>query len=254
MMQSDILKDSPLGKNILDDTPELFAIDRSKSRSNLDAQLCSSLAGEDSWRLHELSWLQPNGIPTFHSGEVIIPAQSKNIIESKSLKLYCNSLNQKTFESAAKFCRHVADDISKAIGTNVDLKLYPEHLADNIAPSNSAQSLDEIKIEPSDALEKTAKNIIEQTWKSNLLRSNCPVTAAPDWASVAIRYRGHEINPGALLRLIISLRDSQGFHENCVEKIFCEIWEKAKPEMLHVQAFYTRRGGIDINPWRSLVR
>jgi 7-cyano-7-deazaguanine reductase len=253
-MDNNILKDSPLGKTLLPADAQLFPICRTQSRANVDAQLATELAGEDLWRLHELSWLQPNGTPTFHSGEVIIPAQSKNIIESKSFKLYCNSLNQKTFESANKFCQHVAKDISKAIGTNVDLKLYPEHLADNIAPSNSAQSLDEINIDPSDALAKTAKNVVEKTWKSNLLRSNCPVTAAPDWASVAIRYRGNEINPGALLRLIISLRDSQGFHENCVEKIFCEIWEKAKPEMLHVQAFYTRRGGIDINPWRSLVR
>ena len=151
-------------------------------------------------------------------------------------------------------CVALRDDISEAIGTNVDLRLYPEHLAEHIVPSDNAQSLDEINIDPSDSLEKTAKNVVEKNWKSNLLRSNCPVTAAPDWASVAIRYRGNEISPGALLRLIISLRDSQGFHENCVEKIFCEIWEKAKPEMLHVQAFYTRRGGIDINPWRSLVR
>lgn len=230
-------------------TPELlFPIAR---KSTLD------LFGFDLWHGYELSWLNPQGKPEICVAEFIFPCQSPNLIESKSFKLYLNSFNQTKIESMDALCDLLKKDLSAACGASVQVELKKLSEVNNasfktlsgICLDDQDITCDTYHVNP-DYL-KCENNAISQTVYSHLLKSNCPVTNQPDWATIVIDYSGKEINHAGLLRYIVSFRDHQDFHEQCVERIFADIWQLCAPEKLTVAAYYTRRGGLDINPVRS---
>ena len=212
-----------------------------------------AFVGIDRWHAYELSWLDPRGKPQVATATLQVPANSPNLIESKSLKLYLNSCNATGFDSADSFRRQVEADLSAAAGAAVSLTFgLPPFDAPN------AISIDALDIDidshgpPDPALLAThANDFAEEILHSALLKSNCPVTGQPDWADVFISYRGPRIHRAALLRYLVSFRDHAGFHEQCVERIFTDLTARCRPEWLSVEARYTRRGGLDINPWRA---
>jgi 7-cyano-7-deazaguanine reductase len=250
---------SPLGKQseYVDqyDASLLFPIPRCESRDHTGFGSRSAIFGEDIWNGYEVSWLGQRGKPEVRIAEIRIPARSQNLIESKSLKLYLNSLNQTRFASDADVSRQVAADLSQVAGETVEVCLLPLWHPWPSAPE--AICLDELDISI-DVYEPDASVLClmpETTWNgwvcSHLLKSNCPVTGQPDWGSVYIHYHGHQIQPESLLAYIVSMRQHQGFHEQCVEQIFCDLMDRASPDELTVCARYVRRGGLDINPVRS---
>ncbi|MEQ1966497.1 NADPH-dependent 7-cyano-7-deazaguanine reductase QueF [Xenorhabdus nematophila] len=217
--------------------------------------------GFDLWTAWELSWLNSKGKPIVAIGEFTIPATSPGLIESKSFKLYLNSFNQTKFETTDDVIRAMKKDLSQTAGQSVEVKLYP-HLEGYGHEINqfSGQSLDDLDIEINgydfDATIlansiSTEAGMVSETLHSNLLKSNCLVTNQPDWGSVVIRYEGVKINHEKLLRYLISFRTHNEFHEQCVERIYNDIMHYCGPEKLTVFARYTRRGGLDINPFRS---
>lgn len=217
--------------------------------------------GWDLWRCYELSWLKPSGMPCVAILQLTVPATSPHIVESKSLKLYLNSLNHERFDDLAALGARIQEDLTPVVGANVHLELIEPSAFLNQQieePGHNAICLDQQDIEidcyePSAELlmRQAGHNPVNQSVYSRLLKSNCPVTGQPDWGTVHIDYRGAAIDHAALLRYIVSFRNHQGFHEQCVERIFCDIIERCQPEALSVYARYTRRGGIDINPWRA---
>ena len=244
----------------------LQAVPRSLNRDDLALSNDNlPFYGEDVWYGYELSWLTPSGKPVVAVAEFRFPCSSVNIVESKSFKLYLNSFNQSRFDSWQQVQETLVSDLSALVEapaqvtlskvddcpalaiaalegqciddidiTIDDYQFNPEHLADS-APAQSEQD----------------SAVVEQTLVSHLLKSNCLITNQPDWASVYISYRGTEINQQALLKYLISFRQHNEFHEQCVERIFCDIQKYCQPQQLTVYARYTRRGGLDINPFRS---
>lgn len=212
--------------------------------------------GVDVWTHYELSWLDEQGKPVVAIGEISVPATSPNLIESKSLKLYFNSLNFTAFARPADFVAQVETDLSAAAEAAVRLVLLPAHQALALAEF-PGQSLDDLPLRTSSylpdpsLLESDPEVIVDEVWHSHLLRTNCPVTDQPDWGSVLIHYRGPRIVPESLLAYLVSFRRHSDFHEQCVERIFCDLQQHAGAEALSVYARYTRRGGLDINPFRS---
>ena len=256
----------PLGQNTpypdQYDPALLFPIPRLENRLKLGISTSLPLPffGIDLWNAYELSWLNSKGKPQIALGEFQIPAESPNMIESKSLKLYLNSLNGKHFDSEEDIKACLITDLSKAAGTTIQVHIQnPEHIAKRGLKELTGQLIDrlDILIDPNcsadPALLSTdqSSGIIEQCLVSHLLKSNCPVTGQPDWASVQIHYRGRPILEDGLLRYLIGFRQLGEFHEHCVETIFCAINQQCKPEKLTVYARYTRRGGLDINPLRT---
>jgi 7-cyano-7-deazaguanine reductase len=232
----------------------LYPIARASGRDELglvDTNL--PFVGIDRWHAYELSWLDARGKPQVATATLQVPADSPNLIESKSLKLYLNSCNATRFASIGRFRDQVEADLSAAVGA-------PIALAFGLPPFDApaADSIDalEIGIEhygPPDAalLVADADDLVEEILHSALLKSNCPVTGQPDWADLFIAYRGPRIDRASLLRYIASFRDHAGFHEQCVERIFIDLFANCLPQWLSVEARYTRRGGLDINPWRA---
>lgn len=214
--------------------------------------------GCDEWWGFELSWLNPHGVPQVRVARFIFPAQSPAMVESKSFKLYLNSFNQTEFPSSAAVQQRLTTDLSAVAGSAVTVQLL-EVESDQLAVCRpSGTCLDQLAIEtrqyqPDACLLKLDPTgvEVEETLYSHLLRSNCPVTGQPDWATVCIEYRGLALDRSALLAYIISFREHQDFHEHCVERIFCDLQQAAMPQALTVCARYTRRGGLDINPLRS---
>ncbi len=259
------LDQAPLGKNSLTPnqySPEiLFPISRSINRQLLGIQENAlPFFGIDIWNAYELSWLNSKGKPQIAIASFMVPANSPNIIESKSWKLYLNSLNNHSFASADELTSILKRDLSKAAGASVNVQLHsPNHQSNLGMQELEGELLDRLDIEinpnqlPDASLLSVDSSLgmVEQCLVSHLLRSNCPVTGQPDWASIQIKYAGPSINEEGLLRYLISLREHQEFHEHCVEKIFMDIKEKCRPSKLSVYARYTRRGGIDINPFRA---
>lgn len=260
------LIDAPLGKtseNPNTYSPEiLFPIPRSENRQSLGLTDANKLPffGVDIWNAYEISWLGLTGKPEVAIAQIQTPAESPFIFESKSLKLYLNSLNHSRFDSIENVQSIIAEDLSKAAGTKVSVKLSGPELWSKLKFKEfEGKLLDRLNLEIDPNLgpnsswlnAKTDESPVEETLFSNLLRSNCPVTGQPDWASVQIHYVGPEINEEGLLRYLIAFRQHQEFHEHCVEKIFCDIKTMCKPSKLSVYARYTRRGGIDINPFRT---
>ncbi|MFK5926229.1 MAG: NADPH-dependent 7-cyano-7-deazaguanine reductase QueF [Desulfuromusa sp.] len=217
-------------------------------------------SGYDIWNAFELSWLNLKGKPIIAMGEFHIPCESPNLIESKSLKLYLNSFNQTCFADFEQIEDLLVADLSRAAGAKVRVRLldsdqfvteqlqyFPGRCIDGLDIDVSNYSLDPSLLENS----TDPQHQVEEELHSHLLKSNCLVTNQPDWGSVLIRYRGHKIDPEALLRYLISFRQHNEFHEQCVERIFVDLMRYCQPEKLTVYARYTRRGGLDINPFRS---
>jgi 7-cyano-7-deazaguanine reductase len=254
---------SPLGKATEYQShyaPELlYPIPRQLKRRELGiADDALPFIGEDLWNAYELSWLNPKGKPVVAVGTFRVPADSPNLIESKSFKLYLNSFNQSMFADADAVSATLAFDLSAAAGKPVGVTLEP--LAANpqaIIANPQGTLLDNLDIacdhyQPApDLLRTHAGDVVDETLYSHLLKSNCLVTGQPDWAMLVIRYRGRPIARAGLLRYIVSFRDHNEFHEQCVERIFTDIQLRCAPEALAVHARYTRRGGLDINPFRS---
>ncbi|MFM2478994.1 NADPH-dependent 7-cyano-7-deazaguanine reductase QueF [Celerinatantimonas sp. MCCC 1A17872] len=239
--------------------PQLLqAVPRSLNRDQLNLSAPLPFQGYDRWNMYELSWLNPKGKPQVAIGEAFIDAISVNLVESKSFKLYLNSFNQTAFDSLETVRQTIANDLQNCVQGPVTVKIHSLESSVNIAQI-SGESLDELDISISDyhfddSLLENATDSHQQvteTLYSNLLKSNCLVTSQPDWGSVCIHYQGAKINREALLRYIISFRRHNEFHEQCVERIFMDIQRYCKPEKLTVEARYTRRGGLDINPFRS---
>jgi 7-cyano-7-deazaguanine reductase len=255
---------SPLGKSseyIATYTPSLlFPIPRAAkwAELGLTAQTLP-YQGVDFWNCYELSWLLPSGKPVVAIGEFSIPADSPNIIESKSFKLYLNSLNQTVFADRATLQATLETDLSAAAGKPVSVRI--RDLADIEAEGVAAMPgacIDELDIQVSsydrpqpELLRCDDSRIVEESLHSHLLKSNCPVTSQPDWGSVAVEYRGAVLDHASLLAYIVSFRQHSDFHEQCVERIFLDLQRLLKPEKLTVYARYVRRGGLDINPYRS---
>lgn len=237
------------------DASLLYPIPRALGRCELGITHDRSLpfTGSDRWHAYELSWLDPRGKPQVATATLQVPADSLNLIESKSLKLYLNSCNATRFDSADHFRTQVEADLTAAAEAMVtlDLGLPPFDAPD--AFSIDALEIDIHSYGPPDAalLVADAGDIAEETLHSALLKSNCPVTGQPDWADLFIAYRGPRIDRAALLRYVVSFREHAGFHEQCVERIFIDIMARCAPQWLSVEARYTRRGGLDINPWRA---
>lgn len=260
---SPTIQDSPLGQSsayVSSYTPALlFPIPRSQSRAHLNlTDTALPFHGNDLWTGYELSWLDKGGKPQVAIAEFSIPANSPNIIESKSFKLYLNSFNQTVCESREKLTELLGRDLSLSAGAEVGVKLFAlDAFSEKGLQKLEGKLLDDLELEvshyhpePSLLTTSEAKVTNEQLY-SHLLKTNCPVTGQPDWASIQIQYSGQAIDPVGLLAYIISFREHQDFHEHCVERIFCDILERCKPQTLSVYARYTRRGGLDINPYRS---
>ncbi len=240
----------------------LFPIQRSVNRAKLGIKEHTPLPfmGIDIWNAYELSWLNAKGKPQIALAEFQIPADSPNMIESKSFKLYLNSLNNSRFENEDELRQRLIADLSKVAGSQITTRINP---TDAIAKQGMEEMggvlLDRLDIEvdcaagadPSLLGVNESFSPVEQCLVSHLLKSNCPVTGQPDWASVQIRYQGRPILEEGLLRYLIGFRQLGEFHEHCVETIFCDIKQQCKPEKLSVYARYTRRGGLDINPFRT---
>ena len=213
--------------------------------------------GQDLWTAYELSWLNKKGKPQVAIAEFIIPANSKNIVESKSFKLYLNSFNQTQLQDISELKKRLQEDLSQGFGAQITVNLYDVN-SYPLGNSNIGFNIDDIDIqvehyEPNAELIKIDSEIvIAEMINSHLLKSNCPVTGQPDWATVIVMYKGSQIDQAAFLKYVISYRNHDDFHEHCVEQIFCDLLSAGEFEELTVTARYTRRGGLDINPTRSL--
>jgi 7-cyano-7-deazaguanine reductase len=254
---------SPLGKTVgysADYDPSLlFPIARASQRALLGLGEELPFVGVDFWNAYELSWLDGRGKPRVALAEFRVPATSPNIIESKSFKLYLGSYAQARFSDTDALRTQLVRDLSQAAGAAVSVVLTPA------ASSNAAlietlegDLIDDLPIEIShygpprpDFLSADTGLRSDEVLVSHLLKSNCPVTGQPDWASVQIRYAGPRIARDGLLRYLVSFRNHSDFHEQCVERIFLDLMQMCAPARLAVYARYTRRGGLDINPFRA---
>ncbi len=242
------------------DASLLQGVPRSLNRDPLGLKADSlPFHGGDIWTLYELSWLNARGLPQVAVGHVELDYTSVNLVESKSFKLYLNSFNQTRFENWEAVQRTLERDLSACAQGKVTVALYRiDELEGQPIAHFHGTCIDDQEIEIDNYqfdtawLENAASgNLVEETLVSHLLKSNCLITHQPDWGSVQIQYRGAKIDREKLLRYLVSFRNHNEFHEQCVERIFNDILHFCQPETLSVYARYTRRGGLDINPWRS---
>jgi 7-cyano-7-deazaguanine reductase len=247
------------------DASLLFPIPRAGKRAELGLSASTPFFGADMWTAFELSWLNLRGKPQVALAHFTVPCETPNLIESKSFKLYLNSFNQTRFESHAEVQARIRADISEAVWRGSDTQgtvgvkiILPELFDREPVHELDGLSLDRLDIEcthyspaPELLQAKFDEPPVTETLTSNLLKSNCLVTGQPDWASVQISYTGPQIEQEALLRYLVSFRQHNEFHEQCVERIFMDLWTRCKPLKLTVYARYTRRGGLDINPFRT---
>jgi len=262
--QDDALKGLSLGKvteyKCHYDNTLLQSVPRSLNRNELDLKPDNlPFYGVDLWNIYELSWLNKKGKPMVATGVVKVPFDSEFLIESKSFKLYLNSFNQSHFDSVEAVQRTLIADLSNCANKPVEVTLNAalDNINDELG-SFSGINLDALDIEvseyqltPSILTELSSAETITETVYSHLLKSNCLITSQPDWASIAISYTGKRLDHDKLLRYLISFRQHNEFHEQCVERIFCDLMTYASLTSLTVYARYTRRGGLDINPMRS---
>lgn len=256
-----LLKHAPLGKQssyISHYQPNLlFPISRLSKRNEIGISSTLPFHGNDIWNAFEVSWLNTKGKPIVAAAEFSFPCTSTHIIESKSFKLYLNSFNNTSFNSLDDVEKIVVKDLSEAAGALVSVKLTPlSYTSVQLAQQFDGFSLDNLDIacdtyttHPAYLTTEDAR--ITETLHSDLLKSNCLVTGQPDWGSVQITYTGKLIHHAGLLKYIVSFRNHNEFHEQCVERIFMDIMNHCQPEKLCVYARYTRRGGLDINPYRA---
>ncbi|UXI68141.1 NADPH-dependent 7-cyano-7-deazaguanine reductase QueF [Tahibacter amnicola] len=254
---------SPLGKTVAYrddyDPTLLYPIPRVGKRAEIGLAEALPFHGVDIWNAYELSWLDPKGKPHVAIAEFRIPAQSPNIIESKSFKLYLNSFAQTHLVDAAELVARMTRDLSAAAGAPVAVEVFGRARFSALGLSEPAgECIDELDIAihdygppRADYLAADDSQVVDETLVSHLLKSNCPVTGQPDWASVQVAYRGPRIDREGLLRYLVGFRRHNDFHEQCVERVFMDISRRCAPQALTVYARYTRRGGLDINPWRS---
>ena len=253
---------SPLGQAVAyRDTyaPELlFPIERQLKRDELGiAAGALPFVGEDLWNAYELSWLDARGKPVVALGEFRVPATSPRLIESKSLKLYLNAFNQQRMASVDEVQSRIAADLSAAAGAEVGVVLMPlatRPQRRSAYPQGDCLDALDIAIDtyqPAPELLHATGAEVEEMLYSHLLKSNCLVTGQPDWGMLVVRYRGPAIDREGLLRYVVSFRAHNEFHEQCVERVFCDIMARCRPQALAVWARYTRRGGLDINPFRA---
>ncbi|MFN4104387.1 MAG: NADPH-dependent 7-cyano-7-deazaguanine reductase QueF [Tepidimonas sp.] len=263
------LADAPLGRSTAyTDTYDptlLCPLPRAPKRAEIGITGTLPFTGADLWTAFELSWLNDRGKPQVALAHVTIPAETPYLIESKSFKLYLNSFNQTRFADAEQVRERLRADLSEALwrgseragSIGVRLCLPHEWEAESVQPL-AGLSLDRLDVEcthyqPAPELLRADPTLppVEEVLTSDLLKSNCLVTGQPDWGSVQIAYSGPPINQEGLLRYLVSFRQHQEFHEQCVERIYMDIWTRCRPVRLSVYARYTRRGGLDINPWRT---
>ncbi|WP_314437793.1 NADPH-dependent 7-cyano-7-deazaguanine reductase QueF [Massilia timonae] len=254
---------SPLGKSSAYQSqyaPELlFPIPRQQKREELGLSGTLPFFGVDIWNAYELSWLNMRGKPQVAIATVTAPADSPNIVESKSFKLYLNSFNQTRLAGPEALLALLRDDLSNGFGAPVHVTLtHPENFSKIGMGELEGTLLDRLDIEvddysPAPQLLKAnhEEAPVEETLVSHLLKSNCLVTGQPDWGTVQIRYVGPQIDQEGLLKYLIGFREHNEFHEQCVERIFMDVLRQCQPSKLAVYARYTRRGGLDINPWRA---
>ena len=239
------------------DPKQLHPIPRELGRSEIGVSEPLPFFGEDIWNAYELSWLNAKGKPMVAMMEMRVPATSPNIVESKSLKLYLGSFNQWVVDSTEQLQAIICRDVGETVGADISVSLLPLHQQGSFAVQRlPGRCIDDLDVEAKhyevdSNLLNVAEGAASETLHSHLLRSCCPVTGQPDWASVVIDYEGQRIDDASLLQYLISFRNNQEFHEQCVERIFADIRQRCAPKRLSVYARYTRRGGIDINPFRS---
>lgn len=240
--------------------PELLqAVPRSLNRDDLELGDELPFVGCDVWTLYELSWLNQNGLPQVAVGDVTLPATSPNLVESKSFKLYLNSFNQTKFSSWDEVTRTLIKDLSACAGGEVTVEIHPvqaysqQPIVDMQGECIDNQDIiiDDYEFDAEYLQSSTLEETVNETLHSHLLKSNCLITNQPDWGSVEINYEGKKIDREKLLRYLISFRQHNEFHEQCVERIYTDIMKFCQPSSLTVFARYTRRGGLDINPFRS---
>ena len=256
--------ESELGKKTAYDqayNPDrLFPIPCAGKRNEIGIDVKAPLPfhGFDCWNHYEVSWLNEKGKPVVAIAEIIYDCESPNIIESKSLKLYFNSFNNAKFKDVETVQNTIQKDLSKAIQAEVKVNIAELNRATqiNIGKHPTGECLDDLDITCTQYLVDTStltteNTIAEEILYSDLLKSNCLVTNQPDWGTVQIHYQGPKINHEGLLKYIVSFRNHNEFHEQCIERIFMDILRHCKPKILTVSGRYTRRGGLDINPYRS---
>ena len=260
---------SPLGKASAYadqyDPSLLFPLARAPKRSEIGITGSVPFVGADLWTAFELSWINGRGKPQVALAHFTVPCETPNIVESKSFKLYLNSFNQTRFATAQDVQARLRADISEAVwrgaqhpGTVGVRLLLPEQFDQEPVHELDGLNLDRLDIEchtyqPAPDLLRAATDEapVSEVLVSHLLKSNCLVTGQPDWGSVRIAYTGPQIDQERLLQYIVSFRNHNEFHEQCVERIYMDLWTRCQPIKLEVYARYTRRGGLDINPWRT---
>ncbi len=243
----------------------LFPIPRADKRAELGLSGQPPFFGADLWTVYELSWLTPRGKPQVAMAHVTVPCETPHIVESKSFKLYTNSFSNTPFPSPEAVRERLRADLTEAVwrgqtpGASVGVRLLmPEDFARERIAELEGLSLDRLDIDcdrytpaPEYLTAAFHEAPVEETLTSHLLKSNCLVTGQPDWGSVQVQYSGPQLDQGGLLRYLVSFRNHNEFHEQCVERIFMDIRRHCRPIKLSVYARYTRRGGLDINPWRT---
>lgn len=262
-MSNHLPEDSPLGKSsayVTQYEPSLlFPIARQGKRDELGLKGTLPFYGVDIWNAYEVSWLNLRGKPQVAIVTVTVPADSPNIVESKSFKLYLNSFNQTRLAGTDALLELLRADLSAGFGSAVQASLtlpgdfgkFRMGELDGLLLDRLDIEVDEYSPNPALLTANFSEASVEETLLSHLLKSNCLVTGQPDWGSVQIHYAGPQIEQEGLLRYLIGFREHNEFHEQCVERIFTDILQHCKPQKLAVYARYTRRGGLDINPWRS---
>ena len=257
------LKALSLGKKSAytgDYSPNLLqAVPRRLNREALGIVESQPFVGEDVWHAYEMSWLNQKGKPVVALGRFSIASDSVNIVESKSFKLYLNSFNQSRFESTLQVQNLLENDLSSTADGEFRVELFrPDQISAFPVLELPGQCIDDIDIDVSEFNLKSdllmlsnVTDTVSETLHSHLLKSNCLITNQPDWASVIIEYTGRAIDRASLLQYLVSFRMHNEFHEQCVERLFCDISRVCNPDNLSVQALYTRRGGLDINPFRT---
>ena len=265
MMAADVgiaeLHDAPLGRPT--SHPDqyapslLFAVPRAAQRAALGLGHPLPFTGVDVWTAYELTWLDPQGKPQIALATLEVPIESPALIESKSMKLYLASFAQTRLAGMTAVAAAIGHDLTKAAGAPVAVALRgPSAFGVQAIRELAGESIDDLPVacdaydvEP--ALLSARGEIVSETLTSRLFRSVCPVTAQPDIASVQVAYRGPRIDRASLLRYVVSYRCHAGFHEHCVERMFVDILARCRCEQLTIAARFTRRGGLDINPFRT---
>lgn len=261
-MNSDQLSQSPLGKQsqyvTQYDPGQLCPIPRKLTWKDY-AYAKPPYAGVDIWNAYEISWLNKNGLPQVAVGEFRVPFDSPFLIESKSLKLYLNSFTQTKFNQLELVVKTITKDLSSCAGDAVTVNLYTLDNVSNDIQELEGTCLDNLDVNidvynrDANLLQTGKEQVTREKLYSHLLKTNCPVTGQPDWASIYIEYSGNSIEHGSLLKYIVSYREHSDFHEQCTENMFLDIMQQCQPDELTVYARYLRRGGLDINPYRSTL-